>query len=132
MLPRFAILTLFGLAGCTHAVTRAALRAPNPNGCYAIVYEQPLFGGAGDVLNGPARLSGLERVPNTNEANWHRRIRSLRVGPGATVRAYAETSFKGPSQLFGAGTLHPQLQQALSARIESLEVTCVERADLRP
>ena len=119
------LVALSAFAGCAHPETRIPLRAPDPNGCYVIVYERPLFAGAGDVLNGPARLSTLERLPNTNQANWQRRIRSLRVGARATVRAFAETSFKGHSQRFDPGTPHPQLQQTLSAHIESLEVACV-------
>lgn len=126
MLPRFAILTLVAFAGCAHPVTNSRLRAPNPNGCYTVVYEKPSFEGAGDVLNGPARLPMLEQVPQTNEPNWHRRIRSLRVGPTATVTAYVEMSFKGHSQQFGPQTEHPRLDQALSARIQSLDVACVE------
>jgi hypothetical protein len=131
MLPRFAILTLVAFAGCAHPVTNSRLRAPNPNGCYTVVYEKPSFEGAGDVLNGPARLPILEQVPQANVRNWQRRIRSLRVGPTATVTAYVGTSFKGHSQQFGPQTEHPRLDQTLSARIQSLEVACVEGPGLR-
>ena len=131
MLPRLAILTVLALAGCAQRAIPVALRAPNPSGCYAAVYARPSFDGTGDVLNGPGRLSTLGRLPNTNEANWNRRIRSLRVGSRATVTAYVETAFRGHSQQFGPGTEHPRLDQALSARIQSLEVTCVEGAGLR-
>jgi hypothetical protein len=131
MFPRFAILSLLALAGCAHPASGTRLRAPNPNGCYAIVYEKPSFEGAGDVLNGPERLPILERLSQTNETNWRERIRSLRVGPAATVTAYVETGFKGYSRQLGPGTEHPQLEQALSARIQSLEVACVERTALR-
>jgi hypothetical protein len=132
MLPRLATITLLVLTGCAQPVPYRGLRAPNPNGCYAIVYEQPSFGGAGDVLNGPARLPGLEQVPETNHTNWRRRIRSLRVGGAAAVTAYVDAAFKGRSQQFGPGTEHPQLDPALSARIQSLDLTCVERSGLRP
>lgn len=132
MLPRLAIVILFALTGCAHPVTRRALRAPNPNGCYAIVYEQASFGGAGDVLNGPARHSTLERLPGTNQTNWHRRVRSLRVGPGAMVTAYVRTAFQGQRQQFAPATEHLRLEPAFSGRIESLEVACVERPGLRP
>ena len=130
MLPRFAIVTLFALAGCAHPVIRPALRAPNPNGCYAIIYENPGFEGAGDVLNGPTRLPLLEQVPQTNEVNWQRRIRSLRVGSTATVTVYAQTAFKGYSRRFEPGTERPQLEPALSAQIQSLDVVCLERTGL--
>jgi hypothetical protein len=130
MLPRFAIVTLVALAGCAHPAARHELRAPNPNGCYAIVYEEASFGGKRDVINGPVRLSTLDRLPQTNETNWHRRIRSLGVGPLATVTAYAQTAFQGQRQQFGPKG-YPQLEQAWSGRIESLEVACVERGGER-
>jgi hypothetical protein len=126
MWQRFAIVALLPVAACAHSVTRPGLRAPNPNGCYAIVYEHPSFGGAGDVLNGPARLPRLEQVPETNQRNWRRRIRSLRVGRAAAVTAYVETAFKGQAQQFGPGTEHPRLDPAISARIQSLELACVD------
>lgn len=132
MLQRFAIVALLLVAGCAHPVTHRALRAPNPNGCYAIVYEQPSFGGVGDVLNGPAHLPRLEQVPGTNEGNWHRRIRSLRVGSSATVTVYVEPAFNGRSQQFGPETEHPRLDATLAARIQSLDVVCVDRPTVRP
>jgi hypothetical protein len=131
MLPRLAIVTLFASAACAHPVPLPHLRAPNPNGCYAVVYEKPSFEGAADVLNGPVRLSMLERVPETNVGNWHQRIRSLRLGPTAIVTAHVDTAFKGYGRRFEPATEHPQLERALSARIQSLEVACVERVGLR-
>ena len=132
MLQRFAIVALLPLAGCAHPVTHQALRAPNPNGCYAIVYEQPSFGGTGDVLNGPAHLTSLAQVPGTNAGNWHKRIRSLRVGASATVTVYVEPAFKGRSQQFGPAKEHPRLDQRLSARIQSLDVACIDRPAVHP
>ena len=131
-LHRFAIVVLLQCAACAHPVTRQGLRAPNPNGCYAIVYEQPAFGGAGDVLNGPRQLSTLDRVTETNHEDWRKRIRSLRVGPAAVLTAHVEASFKGHSQQFGPATEQPVLDGVLSARIQSLNVSCVGRASGRP
>jgi hypothetical protein len=127
MLPRFAIVMLVALPGCAHTVAQTGLRAPNPNGCYAIVYEGPSYRGADDVFNGPARLPTLDQITLISGANWHRRIRSLRVGPAATVTAYIETAFMGRSRQFGPATEHARLDDAFSARIQSLEVTCVDR-----
>lgn len=132
MWQRFVIVALLPLAGCAHPVAHRPLRAPNPNGCYATVYEQPSFGGVGDVLNGPAHLTRLDQVPGTNEGNWHKRIRSLRVGSSATVTVYAEPAFKGRSQKFGPETEHPRLDQTLAGRIQSLGVVCVDRPTVRP
>jgi hypothetical protein len=84
------------------------------------------------MLNGPAQLPQLERVPDTNQENWHRRIRSLSVGPAATVTAYLETAFIGRSRQFGPATDHARLDDAFSARIQSLEVTCVDRTRVAP
>jgi hypothetical protein len=67
MLRQFPALMLIGLIGCAHPSITADLRAPNPNGCYAIVYERPDYKGAGHVLNGPLRLPTLERLSPTNQ-----------------------------------------------------------------
>jgi|SRR5436190_769863 len=131
MWQRFSIVAILQVAACAHPVTHPRLRAPNPNGCYAIVFEEPSFGGAGDVLNGPARLNGLDQVPETNQGNWRRRIRSLRVGRAAAVTAYVDTAFKRKSQHFAPGTEHPQLDPAILARFQSLELTCVDRPSVR-
>jgi hypothetical protein len=131
MSPRLVLLLLVALTGCARPVPTTRLRAPDPNGCYAIVYERPSFEGAGDVLNGPVRLPMLDQVPQTNEENWHRRIRSVRVGPAATVTAFAETAFNGYSQRFERETEHARLEQTLSARIQSLEIACVDRPGQR-
>ena len=123
MLGRLAIVFIVS-AGCGHPPLRPGPRAPDPTGCYVIVYEHANFQGAGDMLNGPAHWPSLERLLSTNEANWRKRIRSLRVGRIATVIAYPAQSFRGVSQRFGPETSHPQLDEALSGRIESLDVTC--------
>jgi hypothetical protein len=132
MLARVTTLTLLAAStACAHAAPPARLRAPNPNGCYAVVYERPMFEGAGDVLNGPERLPTLEQLVQTNQETWRRRIRSLRVGPAAIVTAYTEAAFKGESRQFRAESEHRQLEQALSARIESLDIMCAEEPSSR-
>jgi hypothetical protein len=132
MLRRIAIMALVLLSACAHPATPQRLRAPNPNGCYAIVYEQPSFEGNGDVLNGPARLADLEQIPGTNQTDWHRRIRSLRVGPAASVTAYLEAGFRGGSRQFSPDTEHSQLDQPFSARIQSLDIGCLDRSKVEP
>ena len=123
------VLSALAVTGCADnpkpAVT--ALRAPNPNGCYVMVYDQPEFRGAGDVFNGPARWASLEGLLQTNERNWRERIRSLRVGQTATLTVYAAPGFNGDSRQFPSGSEHPRLDPALSARIESLEFICSQR-----
>ena len=51
-----AMLTLVVLAGSRARVTSSVVQAPNPDGCYAFVYESAEFSGARYVLNGPRRL----------------------------------------------------------------------------
>jgi hypothetical protein len=132
MLRRIAIMALVLLPACAHPVTPQRLRAPNPNGCYAIVYEQPSFEGNGDVLNGPARLADLEQIPGTNQTNWHKRIRSLKVGPAASVTAFVETGFRGRFRQFGPDTDDSQLDPLFSARIQSLDIGCLDRSKVEP
>ena len=119
------VLAVVVLTGCAHEVRRVGLGlpSPNPNGCYVLVYEQPDWHGAGVVLNGPARWPSLERVL-INEENWRNRIRSIQVGPAATVTAYTDAAFQGASRRLAPNSDHPRLDGELSARIESLALTC--------
>jgi Peptidase inhibitor family I36 len=127
MRQRLAFLFLTAAIACGRPAIQVGLRAPDPTGCYVIVYERANFSGAGDVLNGPARWPTLERIASTNEKNWRNRIRSLRVGSVATVSVYVDQDFKGASRRFLPKTEHPQLEQAFRGRIESLELACQGR-----
>src|SRR5205809_666282 len=81
MWQRFSIVAILQVAACAHPVTHPRLRAPNPNGCYAIVFEEPSFGGAGDVLNGPARLNGVDQVPGNESRELAQSDRQPASGP---------------------------------------------------
>jgi hypothetical protein len=100
------------------------MTAPNPNGCYVKVFDQPQLRGAADFLNGPMRYSTLERLGNG--ANWANRIRSLEVGPGATATAWAEVNYAGTSMELRVDTRYPTLPQALVGTIKSLDVRCTQ------
>ena len=113
------------LTACAHPARQVELRASNPNGCYAIVFERPSFSGAGEVLNGPVRLALLNDVLVTNDRDWRKRIRSVRVGSSATLTVYVETAFTGRSQQYGPRTELSQLDPAVAGRIQSLEITCI-------
>ena len=113
-----------GSMRCADRPIRVELRAPNPNGCYVIVYERPDYQGAGEVLDGPVRLRSLERVPLTKDEDWRNRIRSLRVGRAAIVSVYVNVDFTGDSRLLPPGTEQPRIENALAAGIESLQVSC--------
>jgi hypothetical protein len=126
MIGRFTLIALIatGCAHASHTSRHMSLPAPNPSGCYVIVYDRADFKGVGDVFNGPGRWPRLERLMQTNAESWRNRIRSLDVGSAATVTAYIDEAFKGHSQRFSPSTHQPRLEARLSGRIESLEITC--------
>ena len=100
------------------------MTAPNPNGCYVKVFDQPELRGAADFLNGPRRYSTL--APLVNGANWANRIRSVEVGPGATATAWTEVNYAGTSIEMGVDTRYPVLPPALAGAIKSLDVRCTQ------
>jgi peptidase inhibitor family I36 len=116
---------MVGLAACGGAPPRIGLGlpAPNPNGCYVFVYEKPDWKGAGVVLNGPERWSSIERL-RVDQEDWRNRIRSLDVGPAATVTVYTDPAFSGMSRRFAPGSRLASLEGEISARIESLDIAC--------
>jgi hypothetical protein len=118
-------MTLVVLAGCASTPSQEGLGlpAPNPNGCYLFVYDQSDWQGARAVLNGPGKWSNLERVLLNNE-DWRNRIRSIDVGPAATVTVYTDRRFTGVSRRFGPRSKPARLDGEISARIESLDIAC--------
>ena len=123
MVPRFVVLVLVGAAGCARPLF-VGLPAPNPNDCYVTVYDRPEFRGIGDVLNGPGRWPTLEGLRQTNEENWRNRIRSIDVGPVATVTGYTDAVFSGVSRRFAPKSRLGGLDSEISARVESLDLAC--------
>jgi hypothetical protein len=118
-------MSLVVLAGCASDPVQlgVSLPAPNPNGCYVFVYDRAAWQGARVLLNGPDKWSTLERVLLNNE-DWRNRIRSMDVGPRATVTVYTERRFMGVSRRFGPGGRVERLDGQISANIESLDLTC--------
>ena len=116
---------LLVLAGCASKPSREGLGlpAPNPNGCYVFVYDRPEWQGVGAVLNGPDKWSNLERLL-LNDEDWRNRIRSIDVGPAATVTVYTDAAFTGMSRRFGPRSKAARLDGEINARIESLEIGC--------
>jgi len=114
------------LAGCASKPSRVGLAfpQPNPNGCYVFVYEQPEWQGAGVVLNGPDKWPSIERLL-VDEEDWRNRIRSIDVGPAAIVTVYTDAAFAGVSRKFAPKSRLGRLDSELSARIESLDITCL-------
>ena len=122
-------MALVVLAGCGAREPRRSglgVPAPNPNGCYVFLYDRPDWQSTGVVLNGPARWPKLDGL-FANHENWRNRIRSLDVGPAATVTVYTDTDFTGISRQLAPNSKYPRLDRELSARIESLGVACREK-----
>ena len=119
------VVVMIAIAGCAHEPRRSGLgvSAPNPNGCYVFLYDRSDWQGAGVVLNGPARWPKLEGL-QTNQGNWRNRIRSVDVGPAATVTVYTDAAFSGLTRRFAPNSKQPRLDSEVSARIESLELAC--------
>ena len=125
MVNRLCVLFVLPIvAACARPAVVRGLPAPNPNGCYVMVFEQPDFRGSGDVLNGPGRWRTLENLRQTNEQGWNERIRSLRLGSTATLVAFTDVDFKGETLRLPAQSERPRLDPAFSGRIESLEIAC--------
>jgi hypothetical protein len=117
--------TLIALAGCGGQPPRIGLGlpAPNPNGCYVFVYEKPNWEGERVALNGPGRWPSVERL-RVDQKDWRNRIRSLDVGPAATLTVYTDPTYTGTSRRFVPGSRPARLDSEISAQIESLDITC--------
>jgi len=59
-----------------------------------------------------------------DQEDWRNRIRSLVVGPGATVTVYTDTTFTGISRQFAPDSKPARFESAISARIKSLVIAC--------
>jgi len=123
--PRLSIVGLVVLAGCASTPSQVSysLPAPNPNGCYVFVFDRPEWQGARVLLNGPDKRWNLERLL-LNEEDWRNRIRSIDVGPAATLSVFTDLRFTGVSRRFGPGSKAARLDADINARIESLELQC--------
>ena len=111
-------------AGCASApVVESSGPAPNPNGCYAFVYDQPDLRGDRVVLNGPSKWADIERLRLDNK-DWRNRLRSIEVGPAATVTVHTEPNYRGASRQFTPGTTVRRVDDALSGGVESVEISC--------
>ena len=96
---------------------------PNPDGCYMQVWETAEYAGMSDYINGPRDYASLRRMPNNR--SWQNRIVSLRVGPTATVTAFADEDFRGAALQLHADSGHRQLPGSISGQIESVRVSCM-------
>ena len=97
---------------------------PDPGGCYVVVYERSEFMGPREYINGPRQYATLRDLPF--RANWRRRIRSVQVGPMASVTMWGRERFEGVARRFPSNTRQTTLD-ALSGQVESLDVQCERR-----
>ena len=105
------VIALCGCAGGRAVEPFRSATMPDPGGCYVIVYEQPQFGGAREFINGPVKYATLKNLPF--RANWRRRIRSVQVGPTASVTIWEGEGSKGASQTLSSDSRHPELSEPL-------------------
>ena len=82
------------------------------------------------MLNGPARWPKLEGL-FANQENWRNRIRSVDVGPAATVTVYTDAAFQGASRRLAPNSKHPRLDSELAARIESFGLACPDKTPVK-
>jgi hypothetical protein len=118
-----------GCASTSDSTERTSARgvtAPNPNGCYIKVFDQPQMRGQADFINGPRRYVTLSQLPNG--ANWSKRIRSLQVGPGATATMWSDVNFEGMSWAMRVDTAYPTLPPGLEGSVQSMDVRCMNSA----
>jgi hypothetical protein len=123
MKPPAVLLCIALFAGCAKPAV-SSLPVPNPNGCYVMVFDQPEFLGVRDIWNGPGRWSTLEGLKRTRPTGWRNQVRSMQVGPNATVAVFTEMGFRGLSMELTAGSDYPELDKAMSEGIEAVQVTC--------
>lgn len=122
---RIVLITLTAALGaCAARDPRIGMHAPNPNGCYVMVFRGPAFTDASDLLNGPGRWPRLDHLADAHHRQWANEIRSLRVGDAATVVTFAEENYLGLSTEFPPGSESAVLPPQLTANIESLQMVC--------
>ena len=85
------------------------------------VWETAEYAGMSDYINGPRDYASLRRMPNNR--NWQNRIVSVRVGPTATVTAFADEDFRGATLQLHADSAH-RLPGGIAGQIESVRLAC--------
>ena len=95
---------------------------PSPSGCYVLVSDMDQLAGVREYINGPSKLAALNALPFGS--NWHRRIRSMRVGPSAEATIWSAEAFRGQSLRLAPNAERLMFSNSWSGRIESLEIAC--------
>lgn len=100
---------------------------PLRTGCWARLYGRVNYSGDVLTLVGPMDLPEVE---GPFDAEWDDEIKSLHVGPAATVTVYDKKNFRDPIARFEPGRTVPQISQELGFfnEIGSMQVSCVQPA----
>jgi hypothetical protein len=116
------------VCGCAKAPVLEGIGgpAPNPNGCYVFVYDRADWRGERAVLNGPGKWWSVERL-RLDDKNWRNEIRSIEVGPGATVTLFTELNYRGTSQQFGPASRPARFDGRLNGGVESIDLACTSK-----
>jgi hypothetical protein len=122
LLGSLAALSAWGCKSAEHSLEVSGTRMPNPTGCYVQVWDAPKATGTSEYINGPAKHVTLRDLPGRRM--WSNRIRSLRLGPAANATVWTDENFGGKSERL-IEVDYMQLPPALSAKIQSMEITCL-------
>ncbi len=99
---------------------------PDPDGCFVLLGDKPTFVGAREYLNGPAQLGTLTDLRQGQD--WRRRIRSMLVGPRATVTIWTDEQLTGRSLTLRPGDFRERLLPPFDRTVESIRITCTPPA----
>jgi hypothetical protein len=95
---------------------------PSPDGCYVQVWDEHQFAGRSDFVNGPRRYDHLRDLPGG--VSWKNRIRSVTLGPNATLVAWTGERFEGDYLLMTSDARDRGRYPAVSVSLQSLEIRC--------
>ena len=107
--------------------TQLVRTMPNPDGCYMQAWDRAQYTGQSDYINGPRTYADLRNMPN--QANWEKRIASVRVGPTAVGTAFTEPKLAGTSFQFGQRAEFATLPDRVNGRIASMQIRCVAASE---
>jgi hypothetical protein len=123
-----AVLPVLALMGCATASSSSSsslvrgMTAPNPNGCYIQVFDSEQLRGRAEFINGPMRYGTLAHLPNG--ADWSGRIRSVEVGPAASVTIWTSANRGGKSMDLHLDHPYPVLPDDFSGKVQSIDLRC--------
>ena len=79
-------------------------QADKPSGCYVTLYDGDGFSDKSVTIPGPVKLDSLASLPEANGKSWNGEADSFKLGPSASMQAFAGEHFKGKSRTYTPGT----------------------------